>query len=147
MDYKSKIFQKKSRLKYVAQDANLVMKLSQHNNYEILDLMNAISIITKVPFDRVCHTGLSSWWKNILVNKLNNGECRIHSSTVKKQEYTGGQVISPLVGDYKQLVYVLDVKSLYPTMMIINNISFETVNCELLLRINQKQEFPLKSWI
>ena len=29
-----------------------------------------------------------------------------------------------------QLVYVLDVKSLYPTMMIINNISFETVNCD-----------------
>ena len=37
----------------------------------------------------------------------------------------------PLIGDYKnQLVYILDVKSLYPTMMIINNISFETVNCD-----------------
>ena len=131
MDYKSKIFQLKSKLEYVAQDANLVMKLSKHNNYEILDLMNAISIITKVPFDRVCHTGISSWWKNIIVDKINNGECRLPSSKVKKQTYKGGQVIAPLIGDYKdQLVYVLDVKSLYPTMMIINNISFETVNCD-----------------
>jgi DNA polymerase I len=50
---------------------------------------------------------------------------------VKKQTYKGGQVIAPIIGDYKdQLVYVLDVKSLYPTMMIINNISLETVNCD-----------------
>jgi len=119
------------QIEYVAQDANLVMKLSKHNNYEILDLMNAISIITKVPFDRVCHTGISTWWKNILINYLNSRKCRVPSSKVQKQTYKGGQVIVPLIGDYKnQLVYVLDVKSLYPTMIIINNISFETVNCD-----------------
>ena len=50
---------------------------------------------------------------------------------LKNKTYKGGQVIAPLIGDYNgQLVYVLDVKSLYPTMMIINNISFETVNCD-----------------
>jgi hypothetical protein len=37
---------KQNQVEYVAQDAKLVMKLSKHNNYEILDLMNAISIIT-----------------------------------------------------------------------------------------------------
>ena len=61
---------KEKQAEYVAQDAKLAMKLSQHNNYEILDLMNAISIITKVPFDKVCHTGISSWWKNIINDKL-----------------------------------------------------------------------------
>ena len=53
------------QIEYVAQDANLVMKLSKHNNYEILDLMNAISIITKVPFDRVCQ----SYWDFFLVEE------------------------------------------------------------------------------
>jgi DNA polymerase elongation subunit (family B) len=121
---------KEKQIDYVAQDANLVMKLSKHNNYEILDLMNAISVITNVPFDKVCHTGISTWWKKIIIDKINSGDCRVPISTVKNQKYKGGQVISPQVGDYKnQLVYVLDVKSLYPTMMIINNISFETVNC------------------
>ena len=119
------------QVEYVAQDAKLVMKLSKHHNYEILDLMNAISIITKVSFDRICHTGISTWWKNIIIDLINNGDCRVPTSTIKKQTYKGGQVISPQIGDYKhQLVYVLDVKSLYPTMMIINNISFETVNCD-----------------
>ncbi len=123
------------QIEYVAQDANLVMKLSKHNNYEILDLMNAISIITNVPFDRVCHTGISTWWNKIIANKLLNGECKLPSFRNelknKKQKYIGGEVIPPIIGDYKdQKIYVLDVKSLYPTIMINNNISFETVNCD-----------------
>lgn len=126
---------KEKQIEYVAQDANLVMKLSKHNNYEILDLMNAISIITNVPFDRVCHTGISTWWNKIIADKLLNGECKLPTFRDelenKKRKYIGGEVIPPIIGVYKdQKVYVLDVKSLYPTMMINNNISFETVNCD-----------------
>ena len=127
---------KKEQIEYVTQDANLVMRLSKHNNYEIFNLMNAISSITNIPFDKVCHTGISTWWNNIILDKLKNGECRAPVSKVEKRKYTGGQVIEPVIGYYNnnQDVYVLDVKSLYPTMMINNNISFETVNCRLLRR-------------
>jgi DNA polymerase, archaea type len=122
---------KQKQVEYVAQDAKLVMNLSKHNNYEIFDLMNAISIITHVPFDKVCHTGISTWWNNIISDRLNNGECRPPNLKIEKRKYTGGEVIVPIVGDYKnQPVYVLDVKSLYPTMMINYNISFDTVNCD-----------------
>ena len=126
---------KEKQIEYVAQDANLVMKLSKHNNYEILDLMNAISIITNVPFDRVCHTGISTWWNKIIADKLLNGECKLPTFrdelNNEKRKYIGGEVIPPIIGNYKdQKVYVLDVKSLYPTMMINNSISFETVNCD-----------------
>jgi DNA polymerase, archaea type len=122
---------KQKQIEYVAQDSKLVMNLSKHNNYEILDLMNAISIITNVPFDKVCHTGISTWWNKIIIDKLNNDECRPSNTRIEKRKYTGGEVIVPIVGDYKsQPVYVLDVKSLYPTMMINNNISFDTVNCD-----------------
>ena len=122
---------KQKQIEYVAQDAKLVMNLSKHNNYEILDLMNAISVITNVPFDKVCHTGISTWWKKIISDKINNGECRFPSAKVSKQRYSGGEVIAPAIGYYKkEPVYVLDVKSLYPTMMINNNISFDTINCD-----------------
>jgi DNA polymerase, archaea type len=122
---------KQKQIDYVSQDAKLVMKLSKHNNYEILDLMNAISVITNVPFDNVCHTGISTWWKKIILDKISNGECRIPSDKIGKQKYSGGEVIAPAIGYYnKDPVYVLDVKSLYPTMMINNNISFDTVNCD-----------------
>ncbi len=127
---------KEKLLQYVCQDAVLLMKLSKHNNYEIFDLMNAISTITNVPFDRVCHTGISSWWTRILCERIENENCRgptLNADELKKkQKYKGGHVIDPKVGYYhgeKQTVYVLDVKSLYPTMMINNNISFDTVNC------------------
>ena len=113
-------------MQYVTQDANLVMKLSKHNNYEILDLMNAISIITDLPFDRVCHTGISSWWTKIIKKEV--GEPQQHF--LEKKSYTGGYVLEPTKGYYLQPVYVLDVKSLYPTMMINNNISFDTINCD-----------------
>ena len=118
---------KEKILQYVSQDAILVMKLSKYNNYEILDLMNAISRITKLPFDRVCHTGISTWWTNIIKREV-NGESK--QQVLQKKGYTGGYVIEPTKAYYQQPVYVLDVKSLYPTMMINHNISFDTVNCE-----------------
>lgn len=119
------------QLEYVTQDARLVMKLTQHNNFEILDLMNAICTITGVKFEKVCHTGISSWWRKIIKDKITEGECRFPAAQIKKRRYPGGYVIEPKVGFYdKQPIYVLDVKSLYPTMMITHNISFDTVNCK-----------------
>ena len=117
---------KEKIIQYVIQDANLVMKLAKRNNYEILDLMNAISVITHLPFDRVCHAGLSTWWTNIIKRKGFEPKQQL----LTKKSYTGGYVIEPTKGYYQQPVYVLDVKSLYPTMMINNNISFDTVNCD-----------------
>ena len=93
--------------------------------------MNAISIITNVRFDRVCHTGISTWWKQIIEDKINTGECKVRIVRIKKKKYLGGYVIEPKIGFYdKQPVYILDVKSLYPSMIVAHNISFDTVNCE-----------------
>jgi DNA polymerase elongation subunit (family B) len=68
-------------------------------------------------------------------DKICNGEFRNPTLNLeerkKKKNYKGGYVIDPKIGFYKdyQAVYVLDVNSLYPTMMINNNIIFDTVNC------------------
>jgi DNA polymerase elongation subunit (family B) len=43
--------------------------------------------------------------------------------------YKGGTVLEPKKGIYHNLV-VVDVTSLYPSMAILHNISFDTVNCE-----------------
>ena len=44
-------------------------------------------------------------------------------------QYVGGLVLQPKKGLYHNLI-VVDVTSLYPTMAILYNISFDTVNCE-----------------
>ena len=110
----------------MTQDAQLVMKLTKHNNYEILDLMNAISNITQLPFDRVCHTSVSTWWTNIINRRI----WRIKTTNSSRKVILADTSIEPIKGYYQQPVYVLDVKSLYPTMMINHNISFDTVNCD-----------------
>ncbi len=127
---------KEKQLEYVIKDASLVVELSKHNDYEILDLMNAISVITKVPFDRVCNNGLSSWWTQVITDKIKSGKYRpptLNPAERKKHTYKGGQVLEPKPGFYdaknNQVVYIFDAKSLYPTMMIKYNISFDTVNC------------------
>ncbi len=44
-------------------------------------------------------------------------------------DYKGGTVLTPKKGFYHNLV-VVDVTSLYPSMAVLHNISFDTVNCE-----------------
>jgi hypothetical protein len=61
--------------KYVLRDAELVMHLSKHNKFEVLDAMKAISEITGLEFEKVCRTGLSTWWATIYDQAIINGEC------------------------------------------------------------------------
>ncbi len=60
--------------KYVLRDAELVIQLSKHNNGEVLDAMKSISEITGLDFERVCGTGISTWWGAIFDNMMSNGE-------------------------------------------------------------------------
>jgi DNA polymerase elongation subunit (family B) len=110
------------------------MQLSKHNNGEVLDAMKSISEITGLDFERVCRTGISIWWAAIFDNMVRNGECQAPLASFDiteeyKREYTGGIVLQPRKGVYHNLI-VVDVTSLYPTMAVLYNISFDTVNCE-----------------
>ncbi|WP_148686800.1 DNA polymerase domain-containing protein [Candidatus Nitrosocosmicus hydrocola] len=139
---------KDKQIEYVIRDASLVMDLSRHDNYALLDLMNAISVITQVSFDRVCNNGLSSLWTKVIKDNISIGQCRLPTTSLqerKKQKFKGGHVLDSKIGYYDSVnnrtVYIFDVKSLYPTMMIIYNISFETVNCSC-CRDNPEARIP-----
>lgn len=47
---------------YVLQDAQLVMDLSKANNGQIMSVMQAISKLTGLGLEQVCHSNLSTWW-------------------------------------------------------------------------------------
>jgi len=123
--------------KYVLRDAELVMRLSKHNNSEVLDALKAISELTGLDFERVCRTGISTWWAAIFDNMTRNGECespRVDSfdwnrEKISELQYVGGIVLQPRKGLYHDLI-VADVTSLYPTMAILHNLSFDTINCK-----------------
>lgn len=66
-----------------------------------------------------------------------NDECRQYISHIinrndrlsSELQYVGATVLQPKKGLYHALI-VVDVTSLYPTMAILHNLSFNTVNCE-----------------
>ncbi len=99
--------------------------------------MKAISELTGLDFERVCRTGISTWWAAIFDNMARNGECEspgIDSFATRRKEtselqYVGATVLPPKKGLYQDLI-VVDVTSLYPTMAILHNLSFDTINCE-----------------
>lgn len=51
------------------------------------------------------------------------------SPPLRGHDYTGGNVIEPHKGVYRNLM-IVDAVNLYPSMAILYNISFETINCE-----------------
>ena len=95
----------------------------------MFDLMNAISLIINVPFERVCHTQISTWWKKIIEDRIKSNDCRPPTMDCKKRKYVGGHVIEPKVGFYNKVPVNVWMQILYPSIMITHNISFDTVNC------------------
>jgi DNA polymerase I len=117
--------------KYVLQDAQLVMDLSVANKGQILSLMQAISELTGLSLEQVCHSSLSTWWTKVFedmgcVTPVLNAEQDDYTN--ESSDYQGGLVIEPKRGLYRNLK-VVDVVSLYPSVAILHNISFDTVNC------------------
>ena len=115
---------------YVQRDSELVMGLSKINNGDILSLMNVIGQLTGLSLEEVCHSTISTWWSKVFEEMgfappPSSNYHRINT----KHNYEGGMVIEPKKGIYHNLK-VVDVVSLYPSIAILYNISFDTVNCE-----------------
>ena len=120
------------RKKYSLRDSELVMELSKHNNFEVLDAMLAISEITGLDFERVCRTNLTTWWGTFFDQMIERGECLEPFNIFDKEDitkYKGALVLNPKQGLYRNTV-VVDASSLYPTMGIHYNLSFDTINCK-----------------
>jgi DNA polymerase I len=115
---------------YVLQDVQLVMDLSKTNKGQIMSLMQAISELTGLSLEQVCHSNLSTWWTRVFddMGCIPSQFSRQDEARNQPTEYQGGLVIEPKRGLYRNLK-VVDVVSLYPSVAILHNISFDTVNC------------------
>jgi DNA polymerase, archaea type len=117
--------------KYVLRDAELVIKLIKRNNYEILNIMRCIADIAKLDFKQVCHAGVGKAWESIIYGMIQNGECQMPATVgLEKRKYSGALVLEPEPKSYTTPIEIFDVKGLYPTVMILHNLSFETVCCD-----------------
>ena len=171
---------------YVLEDSQLVYKILQHNDFEVLRLMSEISKLTGVN-EHVCNGGVSTLWTRILddiilreISKINDLDAELKEDRILLERYynrdynqspplrvedevsqkleheesedkelldekteskrelwqknkdinfEGGKVIEPARDEHRNVI-VLDVASLYPTVIINYNISFDTIFCD-----------------
>jgi DNA polymerase elongation subunit (family B) len=113
--------------KYVLRDAELVIRLMERNDYEIFNILRCIAEISGLDFKLVCHAGVGKAWEAIIYKMIQKGECRRPSAidVLKKRKYSGAIVLQPEPKSYTTPIEVFDVKGLYPSVMILHNLSFD----------------------
>jgi DNA polymerase I len=122
-------------------DAEITLELTSFNNSVFMKLFTTICRISKMPLEDAFRMNVSNWIKslmiyehrkwNALVPRKEDLEAKGSASseaTIKGKKYKGGLVIEPLPGVHFNAV-VLDFASLYPSIIKVYNLSYETVNC------------------
>jgi DNA polymerase elongation subunit (family B) len=119
--------------KYVKRDAELVMLLAQYNNCLVLRLMKVFSVYSELDYYKTCNTNVSKWYETKYKKMIERGEISLDftpSYKLEKQKIGGGHHTIPKRGLFvNSKIYELDVKGMYPTIVLNNNISFDTLNC------------------
>jgi DNA polymerase I len=117
------------QVKYSLQDSKLVMDLSKYRDFEALDSMLAIAEITGLDFERICQTRLTTWWGAIFDKMVDSAQCPSYRQIEYLDSPKGAKIIPPKKGMYHDVV-VVDAQSLYPSVAIKYNLSFDTINCQ-----------------
>lgn len=123
----------KEQEKYVLRDAELTMLLAQYNNCLALRIIRIFAYYADKDYIMTCHTNISYWYANKYDKMIEKGECTVSftpNHKLPKQRISGGHHIPPIKGFFENTkIYELDVKGQYPTIVINNNFSFDTLNC------------------
>ncbi|MCH9041404.1 MAG: DNA-directed DNA polymerase I [Thaumarchaeota archaeon] len=127
---------------YCYNDALLTYELTSFNNDLLMNMLVIIARIGRMPIDDVARMGVSQWIRslfyyehrkrNYLIPKREELERRsegvLSDAVIKDKKFRGGLVIDPKEGIHFDVV-VMDFASLYPSIIKVRNISYETVRC------------------
>lgn len=109
------------------------MLLAQYNNCLVLRLMKGFSKYAEMDYFKVCNTDVSRWYESKYEKMITRGEITLDFTPnykLEKQEYGGGHHTIPKKDFFTDsVVYELDVKGMYGSIIVKNNLSFDTLNC------------------
>ena len=128
--------------KYCQNDARLTYKLTSFNNDLLMNLLIVITRIARMPIDDIARMGVSQWIRSLMYyeHRKNNfliprrmeldkkSTAVLNDAVIKDKKYRGGMVVDPVEGVHFD-VTVMDFASLYPSIIKVNNLSYETVRC------------------
>jgi DNA polymerase I len=126
---------------YCLNDSQLTYELTSMGGSVVMKLLLVISRIGKMPINDVSRLGVSNWIRSMLFyehrkmgaliprqDELAEKGGASSQAIIKGKKYKGGLVIEPKPGVFFD-VSVLDFASLYPSLIKVHNLSYETVNC------------------
>jgi DNA polymerase I len=126
---------------YCLNDAQLTYELTSTGDSVVMKLLLVLSRIAKMPMNDVSRLGVSNWIRSMLFYEHRKEGALIprqdelaekggasSQAAIKGKKYKGGLVIEPKPGVFFD-VFVLDFASLYPSLIKVHNLSYETVNC------------------
>jgi len=127
---------------YCQNDARLTYNLTAFNNDLLMNLLIVISRIARMPIDDISRMGVSQWIRSLLYyehrqngiliprrQELDNKSSNVtNEAVIKDKKFRGGLVIEPVEGIHFD-VTVMDFASLYPSIIKVKNLSYETVRC------------------
>src|SRR5882762_8440085 len=126
---------------YCLNDSQITYELTSANDSLLMKILLVISRIARMPMNDVARLGVSNWIRSMLFyehrrlgaliprsDELAKKGGASSEAIIKGKKYKGGLVIEPKPGIYFG-VSVLDFASLYPSIIKVHNLSYETVNC------------------
>ena len=127
---------------YCYRDSEIVLKLTSFDDDLVMKLMTALSRISYMTLDDVSRQGVSGWIRSIMFcyhrkrrylipRRDEILEVKGQTATeavIKGKKYKGAIVVEPKPGVHFN-VAVLDFASLYPSIIKVWNLGYETVRC------------------
>lgn len=126
---------------YCLKDADLTFRLTNFNDNLLMKLLVVIARIGRLSVDDITRFGVNQWIRGILYyehrqrnelipsrKELEEKGTASTTAVIKEKKYRGGEVIEPTPGIHFNVV-VLDFASLYPSIIKVHNLSYETINC------------------
>jgi DNA polymerase I len=127
---------------YCFNDAILTYELTSFNNEVLMNLLVIIARIGRMPIDDIARMGVSQWIRSLLYYEHRKRDYLIpkraeleqksegvmSNAVIKDKKYRGGLVVEPKEGIHFDVV-VMDFASLYPSIIKVRNLSYETVRC------------------
>ena len=127
--------------RYCLNDAQLTYELTSTGDSVVMKLLLVLCRIAKMPMNDVSRLGVSNWIRSMLFYEHRKEGALIprqdelaekggasSQAIIKGKKYKGGLVIEPKPGVFFD-VSVLDFASLYPSLIKVHNLSYETVDC------------------
>jgi DNA polymerase I len=129
--------------KYCLNDAEITLELTTYNDDLVMKLILVLTRISRMPMEDVSRQGVSRWIRGFMQYEHRKSHMLIPNredivtvkgttttqAIIKGKKYKGAIVVDPVPGVHFN-VAVMDFQSLYPSIIKVHNLGYQSVRCQ-----------------